>query len=188
MSQVTLKLADAQYLLRALETGNPPALQDAANKLRASIKQHKRISVRRRAWWIITRLIPIVTVWTLLGRMLLLVGVLSMPQCIAAALIGSAACLLLPSVVTLLFWVPLAVLQYGALGHLVATCAFPQACSGCNWAMRGAVGAVNMRQLQDLIVALIPFKLRVETTWWGGSDPFVMQEVPLGVLPQVPGS
>lgn len=167
MSHIPLKLNDAQLLLRALESQLPAELKREANKLKAAIKQHKSATTRRRLWWTLSRVLPLLALWGLLSRVLLSLDLVTLTSAAALTAGGTAACLLLPGV-ALLFWLPLTALQYAAIAHLIVSCAFPQACSTCNWALKGTIGTVEMEQLQTVVrtvAAWLPFKFSMGVSW-----------------------
>jgi hypothetical protein len=162
MDGVLLTRAQAQTVLQALESGDAREQRNAAKTLHECIRSSKHASSRRRAWFLLTRLAPILLVWGFLARLLYTMNVLTLLQAVLVVAAGAGACLLLPSIASVLLWLPLAALQYIAVMHLVATCAFPSACGSCNWFLSNTLGKVNMQQLQELasaLVAWLPAKL-----------------------------
>lgn len=168
---VSLSHGDAQTVLHALESDSAQQRRAAAKKLNEALRKSKQASARRRTWFLLTRLAPILLVWGLLARLMYSMELLTLVQAAAVVAAGAGACLLLPSIANVLLWLPLAALQYIAITHLVATCAFPQACSSCNWFLTKTVGRVNMQELQQVASALLawlPVKVSVAPAWSGG--------------------
>lgn len=166
---VVLKAHDANSLLNALTGSSTQQQCDVAvQKLKAAIHASKRAGSRQRAWFVITRVLPILTVWGLVARIAHGAQLITSYQAALVVAGGVSACLLLPSLASLLLWLPLAALQYLALAHLLATCAFPQACATCNWALSRTLGAVELQHLQQaaaLLAAWLPVRVDVSPAW-----------------------
>jgi hypothetical protein len=165
---VLLKQSEARALLRALEVGSTQERDAAAQQLKAAMGRSRQAGSRRRTWFLISRVLPILAVWGLLARLAYSLRILTLPQAAVTVAAGAGACLVLPAVANLLLWLPLAALQYAALTHLVATCAFPQACGSCNWALSRALGSVNVQQLQQIAAAMLswlPIKVSLAPAW-----------------------